>query len=238
MNRPRVLLVAAASLDGKLSSARREPVTWTSRADRARLFERRDAADALLVGAATIRAEDPPLLPTAERRAARVKAGKPPNPLRVVVSASLDLPLGRALTPGPDAAVLVLGPRLGQEDRARALTAAGVEVLPVLGADGDLRQALVALHTRGVREVACEGGGVLNAAMLAQDLVDEVHLTMCPVLLGGADAPTLVDGSGLAALRRARLVECRTVGQEVFLTYSLREDLPTQDQVVKTQPRD
>ncbi|MBX3465900.1 MAG: RibD family protein [Planctomycetes bacterium] len=224
MARPRVVLVAASSLDGKLSTVGRAPVTWTSRADRARLFERRDAADALLVGAATIRAEDPPLLPTPERRAARAAAGRAPNPLRVVVSRSLDLPVARALTPAPDAPVLVLGPAPGSgvpDERARALTARGLEILPVLGAPDDLARALEALAARGVREVACEGGGALNAAMLAQGLVDEVHLTVCPVLLGGAAAPTLVDGPGLPALARARLLECRAVGDEVFLTYAL-----------------
>lgn len=224
--RPRVALVAAASLDGKLSSARRDPVTWTSRADRARLFERRDAADALLVGAGTIRAEDPPLLPTPARRQARAAAGRAPNPLRVVVSRSLDLPVGRALTPEPDAPVVVLGPSEGAGPpdaaaRARDLAARGLEVLPLLDASGDLTPALAALAARGVRDVSCEGGGELNAALLARDLVDEVHLTLCPVVLGGGAAPTLADGPGLASLRRARLVECRVVGEEVFLTYAL-----------------
>lgn len=228
MSRPRVVLVAAASLDGKLSTARRAPVTWTSRADRARLFERRDAADALLVGAGTLRSEDPPLLPTPARRAARVAAGRAPNPLRVVVSRTLDLPLGRALASAPEAPVLVVGPAEGQGPpeaaaRARALEARGVEVLPLLDAGGDLLAALAALTARGVREVSCEGGGALNAALLAQGLVDEVHLTVCPVLLGGAGAPTLADGPGLPDLLRARLLECRVVGEEVFLTYALGE---------------
>ncbi|MCO5171751.1 MAG: dihydrofolate reductase family protein [Planctomycetes bacterium] len=224
MARPRVVLVAASSLDGKLSTVGRDPVTWTSRADRARLFERRDAADALLVGAGTIRAEDPPLLPTPARRAARAAAGKAENPLRVVVSRSLDLPVGRALAPAPDAPVVVVGPTPGSgvpEARARALEAQGLEVWPLLGPPGDLARALEALFARGVREVACEGGGALNAAMLAQGLVDEVHLTVCPVVLGGAAAPTLADGPGLPAPPRARLVECRQVGDEVFLTYAL-----------------
>lgn len=224
MDRPRVLLVAACSLDGKLSSVRRDPVTWTSRADRARLFERRDAADALLVGAGTIRAEDPPLLPTAARRAARVAAGRTGDPLRVIVSRSLDLPVARALTPAADAPVLVVGPREPGPDvaaRARALVARGLEVLPLLGAKDDLEQALAALAARGVREVACEGGGELNASLLERGLVDEVHLTICPVLLGGAAAPTLADGPGLPALGRARLVSCQVVGDEVFLTYHL-----------------
>lgn len=227
-DRPRVVLVAASSLDGKLSTVDRRPVTWTSRADRARLFSRRDAADAILVGGATVRAEDPPLLPTPERRAARQAAGKAPDPLRVVVSRTLDLPLGRALRPAPGADVLAWVPPDASPAGVAALTAAGVAVwrLGEVAGETDLRLGLERLWAeRGVRELELEGGGDLNAAFFAADLVDEVHLTLCPVVLGGAGAPTLVDGPGLDAgwfARRARLVESRAVGDELFVTWELR----------------
>src|SRR3954462_12255744 len=92
-----VTLVCAVSLDGKLSTVAREPVRFPSRRDRARLHALRDAADAILVGARTIRAEDPPLLPDEKRARARAAAGKKPYPVRAIASRTLDLPLGRAL---------------------------------------------------------------------------------------------------------------------------------------------
>jgi len=223
VTRPRVAICVAASLDGKLATAARDPVTFPSRADRARLFALRDAADALLVGAGTIRAEDPPLLPDAARRAARRRAGRGPAPLRVVVSRSLDLPLGRALVADPASPVVVLTAPQAPEPAAARLRAAGCEVVrlpgPELLAAG--LELLAARH--GVRDVLCEGGGDLNARVLAAGLAERLHLTLCPVVLGGAGAPTLADGPGfaLAAAPRATLEACERVGDELFLTYRL-----------------
>lgn len=217
-------IVCAASLDGKLAPADRGPVTFPSRADRAHLFALRDQADALLVGAGTLRAEDPPLLPTPERRAARARAGLRPDPVRVPVSRGLNVPLaGRALAARPDAPVVHLAPQSAPAVAQAAARAAG-HALSLHGDDAlDLPAALAALGLEhGVQRALCEGGGALNAALLAADLVDELWLTVCPVLLGGAAAPTLVDGPGLTAIKRARLLELRRVEDELFLRYALR----------------
>lgn len=221
-----VALVVASSLDGKIAPALGGGVAFTSRADRARLFRQRDLADAVLCGAATLRAEDPPLLPTAARRAERVAAGRRPNPVRVVLSRSLDLPAaGRALRPEPEAPVVVLTTGAAPAERAAALEARGASVLRLGAGDVDLEAALARLERdHGVARLACEGGGEVNAAMLAADLVDEVHLTLCPVVIGGRDAPTPVAGPGgpADAIRRARLTEHRRVGDELFVVYALR----------------
>ncbi|MBN8249897.1 MAG: dihydrofolate reductase family protein, partial [Verrucomicrobia bacterium] len=75
---------------------------------------------------------------------------------------------------------------------------------------------------RGVRRLLVEGGGELNAALFEAGLVDEVHLTLCPLLVGGRTAPTLADGEGiphLADAARLTLVNRRARGAELFLTY-------------------
>ena len=226
---PSIELCLASSIDGKLSSQAREPVRFPSRADRARLFALRDQADALLTGGATLRAEDPPLLPDAERRAQRVAAGLRPDPLRIVVSGSLDLPLGRALRAEAGAPCVVLTGPNPNALAAERLEAAGVRVLSSGAAGLDLAAALSQLaHEHGLRRVLCEGGGALAATLLADPALraalSALHLTLCPLLLGGAQAPTLLDGEGFAqdAAPRFRLVECLQVEDELFLTYRPR----------------
>lgn len=219
-------MIAAASLDGKISSAAREPVRFPSRADRIHLFARRDVSDAIVVGAGTIRAEDPPLLPSEDRRRRRVDAGLRADPLRVLVSRSLDLdPGARALRPRPGAPRLIwtAGPDdAARADRRRALLGVGAEVLS-FGDDGlDLRAALRDLRRRGVRRALCEGGGELNAAFLAADLIEDIWLTLCPLVIAGRSAPTLADGSGgsMEASRAFKLEELRRAESgELFLHY-------------------
>ncbi|MBI3725280.1 dihydrofolate reductase family protein [bacterium] len=223
--RPRVTIACATSLDGKIATAQRDPIDWTSRRDRARLHALRDGADAILIGAATLRAEDPPLLPTPERARAREKAGRRPLPVRAVVSRTLDLPLARALEPREGAPVHVFTvmdcPRAARE----RLTTRGIRV-HVHEDEVDLARALAFLKEHeGVRSVLCEGGGVLNAALLQAGLVDELELTVVPVVIGGDLSPTLVDGIGFSRERllRAKLVSHEATPEgEVFLRYRFR----------------
>lgn len=221
----RVRLCVAASLDGKISSAAREPVSFTSRADRGRLFALRDEADVTLHGAATLRAEDPPLLPSAERRAARVAAGRRPNPVRAVVSRSLDLPLdGRALRDELEAPVVIFTTADADPDRVAALEARGFEVVLGPGSAFDPAAALRHLSAQHAAvDLLSEGGGVLNAALLEAGVVDEIHLTLCPLVLGGAAAPTPVDGAGFRVgdAPRWTLTHVEQVNQELFLTYEV-----------------
>jgi riboflavin biosynthesis pyrimidine reductase len=76
-----------------------------------------------------------------------------------------------------------------------------------------------------VRRLLCEGGGELNAALFQAGLVNELHLTICPVLLGGRAAPTIADGAGIKQLAHAcrlSLRSMRRVGDELFLVYRVR----------------
>ena len=218
----KVTICVATSLDGKIATARRDPVTFTSRADRAHLHEQRNWADAILIGAASIRAEDPPLLPTA---AARAKRTGRPLPVRAVVSGSLDLPDGRALRAEDGSPVIVFTTNGPDAEKKAALERRGYKVVSC-ETDGAIDLAWALSHladAHGVETLLCEGGGVLNAAMLAAGLVDTLTLTLCPVLIGGADAPTPVDGEGfsLEDLPNATLISCEPRGDEVFLCYRI-----------------
>src|SRR5262249_4043744 len=77
-----------------------------------------------------------------------------------------------------------------------------------------------------VKKILCEGGGELNTALFRQDLVDEIYLTLCPLIFGGRGAPTLADGIGISRLEEAarlRIKSLKRIGQELFLVYTVRK---------------
>jgi riboflavin-specific deaminase-like protein len=177
--------------------------------DAKRMHALRARADAVIIGAANLSADDPDLMP---------------SPLRVVVTRS-----GARVR--PDARMF--GPALGGE--AIVAHTAGMPVakraalrehatLLELGDEKvDITRLLEWLMSeRGCRVVLSEGGGVLNAEFLAARAIDELYLTVVPRVLGGQDAPTIVSGAGFepGALPDARLAQVDRQGDELFLVYA------------------
>ncbi|MEU3512072.1 dihydrofolate reductase family protein [Streptomyces longwoodensis] len=214
---PYVLLSAAVSLDGFLDDTRPERLLLSSPADFDRVDEVRASVDAILIGAGTLRADNPRLLVnSAERRAARVAAGRPAYPLKVTVSASGDLdPAARFWHTGGDKLLLTTD---RGADRARA---AGIAAdVAALGPGLDWRRALEHLHdVRGVRRLMVEGGGTIHTQLLQQGLADELQLVLAPLFVGEPDAPRLF-GPGAYQGGRLRLVETRRIEDVVLMRYA------------------
>ena len=193
------------------------------REDFRRMVALRGRADAILIGAANLRADDPDLAIPADERAAR-RGGGQREPLRIVVTS-----VGAGIAPemkifdpargGP--AIVVHTARMPPEARARL---AGRAELVELGATtvamGDL---LAWVAGRGVGILLCEGGGDLCAQLFAARAVDEIYLTIAPRILGGARAPTMVDGAGFEPdqIPDGRLASVEQLGDELFLHYEL-----------------
>lgn len=189
MPHPYVLLSAAVSLDGYLDDTGPDRLLLSGPADFDRVDEVRASVDAILVGAGTIRADNPRLLVnSAERRAARVAAGKPEYPLKVTVSGSGDLdPAANFWHTGGEKIVYTTEKGAA---RARAVGLAA-DVVP-LGADLDWRRLLEHLHdVCGVRRLMVEGGGQIHTQLLRQGLADELQLVLAPLFVGDPDAPRL-----------------------------------------------
>ena len=210
----KVVSNTAISLDGRINTRERRFAFFGSERDHACMSRLRAEADAVLVGGATFRNWPHPALPDAADRAKL--RGRPWN---VVVSRSLELPLDADFFAEPATRPLLL---------TRASSLAGLQ-LPAAGeAEGwagegaDLPVAWIVeqLARRGVEHLLVEAGGDLLFQFLAADAIDEMFLTLCPLVVGG-DAPSLADGPGfdLAALRRFRLVAAEPIGDEVFLHY-------------------
>jgi 2,5-diamino-6-(ribosylamino)-4(3H)-pyrimidinone 5'-phosphate reductase len=214
----------AMTADGKITSAAREYPRFTSDVDRKHMDRLRARADAVLVGAGTLRADDPRLdVRDPEMRELRRSLGKEGGPVQVVVSASARLPEDcRFLREDARAARIVVTTDSAPTDRVSALERR-VEVWRLGRDEVDLPRTLGRLASRGVRELLVEGGGELNWAFVRDDLLDELHVTIAPSLLGGRDAPTLLEGEGLAMVdqRRLRLADVRREGDELFCRYEV-----------------
>ncbi len=187
---------AATSVDGKLSSRRREQIAISGPEDFARVDRIRAESDAVMVGVGTVLADDPSLLVDDPGLVAEREAdGKPGHPARVVADS-------RARTP-PDADVLageattyVLVAEVAPDERVDALADAGAEVMGAGANRVALPAALDALESRGVERLLVEGGGELLFSLFDAGLVDELAVYVGSTVIGGRDAPTLADGEG------------------------------------------
>ncbi|MFE9677842.1 dihydrofolate reductase family protein [Streptomyces sp. NPDC006259] len=215
---PYVLLSAAVSLDGYLDDTGPDRLLLSGPADFDRVDEVRASVDAILVGAGTIRADNPRLLVNSPgRRAARVAAGKPEYPLKVTVSGSGELdPEARFWHTGGHKVLYTT--RTGA-DRARALgLGRATDVVP-LGAHLDWRRLLEHLHdVRGVRRLMVEGGGTVHTQLLQEGLADELQLVLAPLFVGDPDAPRLFGPGGYQG-GRLRLVGTRRIEDVVLMSY-------------------
>jgi riboflavin-specific deaminase-like protein len=217
MSYPYVLLSAAVSLDGYLDDTGPERLLLSGPADFDRVDAVRASVDAILIGAGTIRADNPRLLVnSAERRAARVAEGRPEYPLKVTVTATGDLdPDAHFWHTGGDK--LVYTTDKGAEQAARRLGSAA-DIVP-LGPALDWRALLSHLHdVRGVGRLMVEGGGTVHTQLLQQGLADELQLVLAPLFVGDPAAPRLFGPGGYQA-GRLRLTETRRIEDVVLMRY-------------------
>jgi len=222
---PHVVLKLAMTLDGKVATRTGDSRWISGEQSRARVHRWRAEADAVAVGLGTAQADDPLLT-------ARVpEAGEAEQPLRVVFDSEARLPLGGRLVRGAggDAApVLVVCSRAASRTALDKLRAAGVEVLVVSGQNeaARVRSALSELGSRNVQSVLLEGGPRLAGAFLDAEQVDEARVFIAPVLAGGREARTAVEGQGIERIgeaARAQTTEVERIGEDVLVTARLKE---------------
>jgi 5-amino-6-(5-phosphoribosylamino)uracil reductase len=222
--RPYVLLSCAMSIDGYIDDASGERLLLSNDTDLDRVDEVRASCDAILVGAATVRRDDPRLLVRSEqRRTGRVARGLPPHPVKVTVTASGELdPTARFFTFGDGAKLVYCASGAAEKTReqvgaAATVVDAGEPVSPAAVVDD--------LAGRGVRRLMVEGGGSLHCQFLTAGLADELHLVIAPFFVGDGRAPRFV-GDGRFPWhpgRRARVVEVRQIGDVVLTRYALSD---------------
>jgi 5-amino-6-(5-phosphoribosylamino)uracil reductase len=205
--RPYVLLSAAMSVDGYLDDASDQRLLLSNDEDFDRVDEVRASADAILVGAGTIRADDPRLL-------VRSPARRAAQPVKVALSTRGELdPAARFFTTGDVEKLVYVAESAVEQARARLGHAATVV------AANDLSAVLTDLYARGIRRLMVEGGSQVHTAFLAAGLADELQLVIAPLLVGDPRAPRFLGPEGDPA-HRMRLEEVRQVGDCVLLRYT------------------
>lgn len=220
--RPFVFVNMAMSADGKITTAAREYPKMTSRRDRDTMDRLRAEADAVLIGAGTLRADNPHLHVRSEAmQEHRRKTGAESGLLKVVVTGSGNVdPDSRSLA-DPDEGGIVVATTDGATTEALEPRA---EIWRLGQERVDLTALVERLAERGVERLLVEGGGEINFQMLELELIDEIYLTLAPTVLGGRDAPTPFDGEGfsMARQRRLELLDCERHEDELYLRYAVR----------------
>ncbi|GAA3837905.1 hypothetical protein GCM10022226_70100 [Sphaerisporangium flaviroseum] len=218
--RPYILLSVATSIDGYIDDSSGGPLALSNAADFDRVDEVRAGCDAVLVGASTIRADDPRLLVRSPaRRAERVRRGLGETPLKVTLTGHADLdPQARFFAWGEvEKIVYATGACAGRARKSLSEVATVVDA----GDPLDLTGVLADLAARGVGRLMVEGGTAIHTLFLSSGFVDEIHLVVAPFFVGDPAAPRFVGAGAFpyGPANRMRLAEARPMGDVVLLRY-------------------
>jgi diaminohydroxyphosphoribosylaminopyrimidine deaminase/5-amino-6-(5-phosphoribosylamino)uracil reductase len=212
--RPYVILKSAISLDGRIATREGHSQWISGEQSRQRAMSLRSLVDAVMVGAGTVRADNP-------RLTCRLRGGR--NPLRVVVDSGLSLPPEAAML-SEEGRTLIACLADPPAAKALALLNRGAELLP-LPADEtgrvSLPPLLTALAHRDITSLMVEGGGELAFSLARLGLIDELNLFMAPIIIGGRQAPAFVGGEGFSRLTGAMKFtspQVRRLGHDLLLT--------------------
>lgn len=222
--RPYTLLSCSMSIDGYIDGATESRLLLSNALDFDRVDRVRAGIDAILVGATTVRNDNPRLLVRApDRRRQRKDRGLPENPLKVTVTQRGLLDASSRFFADDGSPKLVYG---GSRVVDHLQNRLGDVAQVVDGGDPVRMRALTEdLHARGVRRLMVEGGSSVHTQFLAEDLVDELQLVVAPFFVGEPGARRFV-GEGRFPWhpgRRAVLASTEQVGDVVLLTYALSD---------------
>jgi 5-amino-6-(5-phosphoribosylamino)uracil reductase len=220
--RPYTLLSCGMSLDGYLDAGTPERLLLSNAADFDRVEGVRAGCDAILVGARTIRHDNPRLtVRTPSRTRGRAARGLSDTPAKVTLTRRGELDADASFFATGDTQKLVYCPTAavdrvrGRLERVATVVDGGCEV--------DVRHLSEDLHRRGVRRLMVEGGGTMHTQFLVADLADELQLVVAPFFVGDSRASRFVGDGDFPwhPGRRARLADVRPIGDVVLLRYAL-----------------
>ena len=221
-NRPYTLLSCGMSIDGYLDSPTMSRLPLSNDTDFDRVDAVRASCDAVLVGAATVRNDNPRLVVRSQsRRDERLARGLQASPTKVTVTGRGELdPAAQFFANGDTEKVVYCASATVDRTRGRL---ASVATVVDGGEPVHMQHVAEDLYTRGVRRLMVEGGGTIHTQFLTADLADELHLVVAPLFVGDPRARRFVNEGCFPwnAGRRASLAEVRQIGDVVLLRYAL-----------------
>ncbi len=229
LKRPYTLINMAMSVDGKISTNEKILLQFSSFEDRRVMDTIRFKADAILIGANTLRTDGIHLWIKDESLVQkRRKQGKTAQPINIVISKSLDIPTGCRFFSYPGTEKwIVTGDGSNPAQRKKFAPFSQIHIIPEKNGNIDLADLMVYLKKQGINLLLVEGGSDLNFRMIARNLIDELYLTICPIIIGGQAVVSPVGGSGFERkeLRNLELLDVRQHVGELFLHYRFLHDL-------------
>ena len=215
----------AMTADGKIATANRAVTSFGSARDLEHLYELRATADAVMCGARTVEISESIMGNGGEKfRKRRLQHGLAEYNLRIIVSGSGTIDPGAKIFKNKFSPLIVLTTERASPKKLAQLRTLADAVKVCGKTEINFRAALCWLRAQWrVQRLLCEGGGELNDALFRADLVDEIHLTMCPKIFGGRTAPTIADGLGFPRLAKAahfQMTSAQSKKGELFTIFS------------------
>ena len=214
-----VILNAAMSIDGKIST-RRSDSSFSSRKDWIRVHKLRSSVDGIVVGISTV-LEDNPML------SVRYYSKGTKDPVRIIVDSNARIPLNsRIIRSSKNIQTIVATTPNASTTKIKELKKAGVQVLVSGKRKVNIKNLFQQLENLGLKRILVEGGGEINWSVLKIGLANELIVTISPVVVGGRDAKTLVEGEGIANITNGiKMRLSKTLvnyKNEIVLFYKLR----------------
>ncbi|HMK54543.1 MAG TPA: 2,5-diamino-6-(ribosylamino)-4(3H)-pyrimidinone 5'-phosphate reductase [Methanobacteriaceae archaeon] len=213
--KPRVILNAAMTLDGKIAT-KAGSSEISGEKDLLRVHQLRQECDAIMVGINTLLADDPRLT------VHKISANPIDNPVRVVVDSKARTPLNFRIL-SKDAPTIIAVSEKAPQDRIDKLLKK-VDVMVCGKERVDLNCLMDKLGSFGIKTLMLEGGSTLNYSMLFAGLVSEVRVCVAPMIAGGIQAKTLVDGDGVNHMKdslKLKLIKSYSLNEDLILEYEV-----------------
>ncbi|HEY6586249.1 MAG TPA: 2,5-diamino-6-(ribosylamino)-4(3H)-pyrimidinone 5'-phosphate reductase [Candidatus Methanoperedens sp.] len=220
--RPFVFINAAMSADGKIATIERRQTRISGSLDFDRMDELRASSDAIMVGIGTVLSDNPSLtVKSKDRKDKRRALGLSENPVRIVIDSMARTPVDADIFKKGEGKRIIAVSGSAPAEKVQRLSKLA-DIICIGKKNVDLIKLLSELKKRSINRLMVEGGATLNWGLISNGLVDEVYTFVGNIIIGGKNAPTLVDGEGYTSgFCRLALISCEKVEDGVLIKWKV-----------------